>query len=104
MKEVKMMKFCQHCGTELNNEEANICLNCGCAIQPENTNPTAEYRIGIVVLAALIPLFGLIWWLLKKEERPKEARYCGIAALISFCVTIVFYFIVGFVVGFAAVM
>ncbi|MBE6543817.1 MAG: zinc-ribbon domain-containing protein [Ruminococcaceae bacterium] len=33
------MKFCQNCGAEIN-ENAVVCVNCGCAIAPEKKEPT----------------------------------------------------------------
>ncbi|MGN0573144.1 MAG: zinc-ribbon domain-containing protein [Acutalibacteraceae bacterium] len=92
------MKFCPHCGAELKSESSVVCLNCGSPVQAEKPikSVSDDYSKGLVVLSVLIPIFGLVWWLLKKDEKPKEARYCGIAALISFCVSFCFGFVVGF--------
>lgn len=79
------MKFCSKCGKEIL-DEAIVCPNCGCAV----VNPTTPSQIcddkvsvGLCVLAALIPLFGIIYWPLKHKETPKKAQACGITAIIA---------------------
>ncbi len=80
------MKFCQKCGKEIL-DEAVVCPNCGCM-----TNPTASKSIiaeddsvsvGLCVLSAFIPLFGLIYWAVKNSSTPKRAKACGITALVA---------------------
>lgn len=89
------MKFCQHCGKELF-DEAVICTGCGCSVQTTNTNAQVaevdeSVSVGLVILAVLIPLFGIIYWPVKAKTRPKCAKACGIAAIISWA----FFFILG---------
>ena len=91
------MKFCSKCGKELL-DEAVVCTGCGCAvanapqpIQATNAAPVAdEVNIGFCVLSALIPLFGVIYWAMKYKETPKKAKACGITALVSWGVGILF--------------
>ena len=87
------MKFCQHCGKEIM-DEAVICPSCGCAVQTTN-NQVAEVdesvSAGLVVLSVLIPLFGIIYWPVKAKTRPKCAKICGIAAIISWVVFAVIF-------------
>ena len=92
------MKFCAKCGKEIL-EEAVVCPNCGCAV----TNPSVPQQIaddqvsvGLCVLAALIPLFGIIYWPLKYKETPKKAQACGITAIISWAISFCFGFMIGF--------
>ena len=80
-------------------DEAVICVKCGCSVasakttQPAKTEPTAPAEVddsisaGLVVLSVLIPLFGVIYWPVKSKERPKCARICGIAGIISWVVS-----------------
>ena len=86
------MKFCQHCGKEIL-DEAVICPGCGCSVQVTNSTQATEVdqsvSVGLVVLAVLIPLFGIIYWPVKAKTRPKCARACGIAAIISWVVSFV---------------
>ena len=87
------MKFCQHCGKEIL-DEAVICPGCGCSVQPINATQATEVdesvSVGLVILAILIPLFGIIYWPVKAKTRPKCAQACGIAAIISWVVSFVF--------------
>ncbi len=84
------MKFCQHCGKELV-DEAVVCPGCGCAVTAKPTPVIAladdEVNVGLCVLSALIPLFGVIYWPLKHNETPKRAKACGVTALISWGVS-----------------
>ena len=83
------MKFCQHCGKEIM-DEAVICPGCGCSTQASNNKQVANVdesvSAGLVILAVLIPLFGIIYWPVKAKTRPKCALACGIAAIISWVV------------------
>ena len=92
------MKFCQHCGKEIL-DEAVICPSCGCSVQTTNNTQTANVdesvSAGLVVLAVLIPLFGIIYWPVKAKTRPKCAKTCGIAAIISWAVCFVFTMAIG---------
>lgn len=88
------MKFCSKCGKEIL-DEAIVCPNCGCAV----VNPATPQQIkddqvsvGLCVLSAFIPLFGLIYWAVKYKETPKKAKACGITALISWGVTLIISF------------
>ena len=83
------MKFCQHCGKEIM-DEAVVCPGCGCSVQNVNNNQVAEVdesvSVGLVILAVLIPLFGIIYWPVKAKTRPKCALACGIAAIVSWVI------------------
>lgn len=86
------MKFCSHCGKEIM-DQAVICPGCGCSVQ-STTNQSFEeidYSVsgGLVLLAILIPLFGIIYWPVKAKTRPKCAQACGIAAIISWVLSFI---------------
>ena len=87
------MKFCQHCGKEIM-DKAVICPGCGCSVQEVNNTQATEadqtVSAGLVVLSVLIPLFGIIYWPVKAKTRPKCAKACGIAAIISWVVAFIF--------------
>ncbi len=90
------MKFCQHCGKEVL-DSAVICVNCGCPVQTVNTQSTEiddSISAGLVILAVLIPLFGIIYWPVKAKTRPKCAVACGVAALISWALGFVLLMLV----------
>ena len=84
------MKYCPNCGAQID-DKAVICVKCGCAVQPINAEPEPDQSVsaGLVVLSVFIPLFGIIYWPVKAKERPKCAKTCGIAAIISWVVNMV---------------
>ncbi len=45
--------------------------------------------VGWGILSFLIPLVGLILFLVWKNEKPHTAKVCGICALVAFCANIV---------------
>ena len=92
------MKFCQQCGKQLNDDDI-FCFNCG---YPQNLtdmssdmpNDNSGYHYPddsvnrlFVVLAFLVPLFGLIYSIAARKTHPKCAKYCGIAAMIAYVLT-----------------
>ena len=94
------MKFCSKCGKEIA-DEAIICTGCGCAVDNAPQPIQAQYQghaqpavdevsVGLCILAFFIPLFGVIYWPLKHKETPKKAKACGITAIISWGVGILF--------------
>lgn len=87
------MKFCQHCGKELL-DAAVICPGCGCSVQAI-AEVDESVSVGLVILAVLIPLFGIIYWPVKAKTRPKCAKACGIAAIISWVVGFVILMALG---------
>lgn len=94
------MKFCSKCGKEIN-EEAVVCVHCGCAIDQRKTAAAANDapNTGWAVLGFFIPLVGLILYLVNKDTSPLKAKSAGKGALIGFCVSLVFSIIYGAVIG-----
>lgn len=93
--------FCKKCGKEIM-DDAVICVHCGCSTQEKKEITTSENdapSTGMAVLGFLIPLVGLIVWLINKETKPLMAKSAGKGALIGFIVSIVFSIIYGAVVG-----
>ena len=91
------MKFCTNCGNQIA-DDAAFCPSCG-ASATNNAAPTTttyaaapavadEVNIGLCVVSALIPLFGIIYWALKYKETPKKAKACGITAIVAWVVSI----------------
>lgn len=93
-----IMKYCRECGKEII-EEAVLCPHCGCptenykAVQEQDAPST-----GLNVLSFLIPLAGLIIYLMDKDRMPQRARAAGKWALIGVGVSVglvVLYIILG---------
>ena len=88
------MKYCTKCGKELM-DEAVVCTHCGCATEAWNAKKGKEYtdeiNVGFCVLAAFIPLFGIIYWIVKYQDTPRRAKAYGITAIVSIVASIVSY-------------
>ena len=95
------MKFCSKCGKELV-DDAVVCIHCGCSVAGTCTaNAPAEDapNIGWAILGFLIPIVGLILYLVNKDTYPKKAKSAGKGALIGFCLSVVFGIIYGAAMG-----
>ncbi len=84
------MKFCQKCGKEIM-DEAVVCPSCGCMVTPTASKSMImeddSVSVGLCVLSAFIPLFGLIYWAVKHSTTPKRAKACGVTALVAWGVS-----------------
>ena len=88
------MKICPDCGREIA-EDAVFCPYCGKAQAggapiPITVNPADQISVGLCILAAFFPLFGIIYWALYAKERPRRAKAIGITALVSWAVNFLF--------------
>ncbi|MBR6737245.1 MAG: zinc ribbon domain-containing protein [Clostridia bacterium] len=98
--------YCKYCGTQVP-DGAKFCPSCGKAL---NDAPVCENRpmpapddaggFGWGFLGFIIPILGLVLFLIWKDEYPLRAKSCGKGALISVIVSIVivvlyFFFIFG---------
>ena len=55
-----MAKFCTRCGNEVN-ENAEICIKCGCRIEQSNLTPKKEEKIQVSLILGII---GIVFaWL-----------------------------------------
>lgn len=96
--------YCVKCGKEIH-DEAVVCPHCGCATgkpfpnqQQKNYNPDDAPNIGYAILGFLIPIVGLILYLIWYSEYPQRAKSAGKGALISFIISValvvIYYFII----------
>ena len=94
--------FCKNCGKEID-DKAFVCPNCGVKVESASVASVADAdsgsKAGWGILSFLIPLVGLILFLMWKNERPQTAKVCGICALVSFIASIVIGIIYGVIVG-----
>jgi len=94
-------KFCSSCG-EIIKQAAEICPKCGCRVTPAPTAVTNQAdgpSFGFAFLSFLIPLVGLILFIVWNNTYPRKAKSCGTGALIGFIVGIVFSIIFTCVTG-----
>ena len=77
------MKYCSKCGKEIV-DEAIVCPGCGCAVgSSTKTQLEDKADIGLCILSALIPFFGLILFFLMRKKSPKAANVYGPISLGS---------------------
>ncbi len=77
------MAFCRNCGAQIH-DEAVVCVSCGVSVEPPKTAKADDKRSGgWAFLCYLIPVLGLILWLLWKDEYPLRAKSCAKGAIIS---------------------
>lgn len=94
--------FCKNCGKEIN-DNAYVCPYCGIKVERVTDSSKADAdsgsKAGWGILSFIIPLVGLILFLMWKNERPQTAKVCGICALVSFIASIVIGIIYGVIMG-----
>lgn len=81
--------FCKNCGKEINNN-AVICIHCGCGVADENNKKVENSKAGLGVLfALLLGLIGLIIGICLYPQYSFERKTYIKAWSITFCVTII---------------
>ena len=85
------MKRCNYCGASLHDETA-VCSYCHTQ-QPvyagEEDDDKSSFGWGL--LGFLLPLVGLILYVVWESKRPLRAKSVGTGALISFIISVVVY-------------
>ncbi|MBQ7043041.1 MAG: zinc ribbon domain-containing protein [Clostridia bacterium] len=77
------MAYCRNCGAEIH-DEAVVCVNCGVAVElPKKTNPNDKKSGGFAFLCFLIPILGLILYLVWKDDYPLKAKSCAKGAIVG---------------------
>ncbi len=82
------MPYCKNCGNEID-EKAVICVKCGSEVKPEKKEEVGSTFIWGLI-GFMVPVVGLILWLLWKDDYPKRSRSSGIGALVSTILSVVF--------------
>lgn len=92
------MKYCSHCGAQID-DNAVICVKCGCSVAPNNTTPQDAPSAGFAVLSFFFPVVGLILWLVWMNTSPLKAKSCGKGALIGVIAWVVLWLIYAVIIG-----
>jgi hypothetical protein len=72
-------------------DEAVVCTKCGCAAAPNATSiEPDEPSTGLNIISLLLPIVGLILYLVYHDKTPKKANAIGKFALIGFGIGLVF--------------
>ena len=83
-------KYCTHCGNPCD-PKAVICVKCGAPFGNTYSREDDKPSKGLKFLSFIIPLLGLILYLVNMNEKPISAKAYGKSALIGFIVGIVLY-------------
>lgn len=96
------MAFCRNCGAEIH-DEAVVCVSCGVAVEkPKTAKEDDKKSGGFAFLCFLVPMLGLVLYLLWREDYPLKAKSCAKGAIIGVILGSIFtalYFIALFALG-----
>ena len=94
--------YCRNCGKEID-EKAVICPHCGVAVNGMQPNAPQMVNIedngntfGWGVLGCLVPIAGLVLYLIWKDAKPRTAKAAGIGAIVCVAILIVLYALIFF--------
>ena len=87
------MKYCQYCKTNWS-DNTITCKDCGRVLSKVQEteyiyNPNDVSSFGINFISFLIPLVGLILYIIHHEKYPTKASGAGTWAIIGFCVSLI---------------
>ena len=94
--------FCKYCGKEIE-DNAKFCAHCGKKLTgsapqqgPANgsaSDPSkdADSNVGFGILSFIIPLVGLVLFLVWNDKYPARAKACGIGALAGVIIGIIIW-------------
>ncbi len=81
--------FCSNCGKEID-DKAVICVNCGAkAVKPKIVACDDGSSFGIALLSFLIPLVGLVLYLINESNRPLRAKSAAKGAIAGVITSII---------------
>lgn len=95
--------YCKNCGNTIN-ENALYCPYCGAKLDSTQLEKSKSLDIGFFIVGFLIPILGLIVFLLYEKKEPKKAKSAVKGALIGFVAKIALVFLsvlVSFVITFS---
>jgi hypothetical protein len=78
--------YCRSCGKNID-DSATYCINCGTRFDNKEVDDQSSY--GFAILGFIIPIVGLILFLIYEGKKPKRAKLAGKGALIGFITRIV---------------
>jgi uncharacterized membrane protein YvbJ len=89
--------YCSQCG-ELTDDDSKFCAKCGNAIgQTVQTTPVSavkdESNTGLNIISFLIPIIGVVLYIIYHEKEPIKAKGVGKWTIISVVIGIVFWII-----------
>jgi len=85
--------YCGDCGKKLNSN-SKFCPYCGSRVASENvTVVTNEDSVNVLLVIAsfLVPILGVVLFVIYKDKKTKTSKAYGIAALVGFISKMFFY-------------
>jgi hypothetical protein len=103
-------KFCAKCGTPITAQQRTVVpapvsqytpppTGAYNSAAPGQTKANDESSFGYAFLGFLVPIAGIILFLVWKEVYPLRAKSCRKGAIIGFCVSVVMGIIMGAIIG-----
>ena len=89
------MKYCQDCGA-MNADSARGCRKCGSFFSMDGRGYYSrddETSVGLCILSFFFPIFAMFYCAVKGTEKPRCAKGCAVAAVVSWAVGVVFWII-----------
>jgi len=90
--------FCNNCGKEISDKTA-VCPHCGASTGKVSVGQLDGPVGGLGVLCFLIPVVGLILYLVWKDEKPVKSKGAGIATICGFILAPIVIIIIGVAVA-----
>ncbi|MCB5223800.1 MAG: zinc ribbon domain-containing protein [Candidatus Cloacimonadaceae bacterium] len=92
--------YCNNCGKQID-DNAVVCVHCGVPTQSGSAPIQSDEKLGCFMsgLCFLIPVVGLVLYLVWKDSAPVKAKEAGKWALIGFIVWFVFNLIYRFFIA-----
>ena len=103
--------YCPNCGSSVDDGTA-FCPSCGASLKEGSSQTQQQYRadpndsgsIGWAILGFLVPIGGLILWIVWMNDRPKSSKMAGLGALVSVILNIlVFVFAIVLIFAFGTI-
>ncbi|MCX4249190.1 MAG: zinc-ribbon domain-containing protein [Bacilli bacterium] len=86
--------YCGDCGKKLNSN-SKFCPYCGSRVASENVTVVNSnedsVNVLLVIASFLVPILGVVLFVIYKDKKTKTSKAYGIAALVGFISKMFFY-------------
>lgn len=86
--------YCGDCGKKLNSN-SKFCPYCGSRVASENVTVVNSnedsVNVLLVIASFLVPILGVVLFVIYKDKKSKTSKAYGIAALVGFISKMFFY-------------